>query len=221
MSELVYGVDTSYANGSPNWSQALRDPRTKFVVARVCYGSDPQFDDGDAFVAAHDACKAAERPFLPYLFWLAADDPVAQAKHFLDASDGRDGGRAPVIDVEEESGGESGDGWGSVEQNIERLGDCLFTIQSKLGQAIIYTNADTWATRFGNTDAFSGHRLYLAAYSIKPGEAQPIQGFKELVIHQFSDGNQGESPIAGLSTSTNNVDRDVLMVPDFAALNRR
>lgn len=214
---MIFGIDTSYANGSPAWQVALDDERTKFVYARVCYGQDPADDDGPAFTAAHDACKARGVPFLSYIFWLMGQDGAAQAQHYLDAGNGRFGLGA-IVDVEESSGVL---GWGSsVEQRIENLSKALAAIAAKIGQPIIYTNGDTWGTYFANTDAFSGHRFIVAQYGVEPGQFDPIPGIKEVVIHQFSDGT-GQTPISGLSTPANNVDRDVLIAPNFSMLGRR
>ena len=226
MGAMIYGVDTSYANGDPAegtgpaWDLALDDERVKFVIARVCYGLNSKYDDGLAFTSAHDACKRRSVPFGAYMFWLAFQDPASQGTHFLQAGNGLYGDISPVVDVEEGSGGENGDQWGSVAQNIANLDKTLQRIQMRLGQPIIYTNPDTWHTRFGDTDAFSGHRLWIAEYSVPVGEATPIPGFKELVLQQYSDG-QGLPPIAGLSRPTNNVDRDVLMGDDIRVLYRR
>lgn len=214
---MIFGVDTSYANGNPAWQVALDDERLKFVVSRVCYGSNPADDDGDAFTSAHNACKSRSVPFGAYIFWLMGQDGAAQANHFLAAGSGRFGQISPVVDVEE---GSRALGWGaSVAQRIANLSATLKVIEAKLGQAIIYTNPDTWQTYFGNTDAFSGHRLWLAEYGVAPGAAKCIPGFKNMVLHQFSNG-AGQKPIAGLSTPGNNVDRDVLIGNDLKVLFR-
>ncbi len=214
---MIFGVDTSWANGSPAWQVALDDERVKFVYARVCYGQDPADDDGQAFVDAHDACKSRGVPFLSYMFWLMGQDGAAQAQHYLDAADGRFGLGA-IVDVEE---GSFVTGWGSsVDERVANLSKTLTVIQAKIGQPIIYVNGDTFSRYFGNTDAFAGHRFIVAQYGVAPGKFDAIQGIKEVVIHQFSDGT-GQTPIAGLSTPGNNVDRDVLVAPDFSALGWR
>ena len=214
---MTQGIDTSYANGSPDWNLALDDERVKFVYARACYGQNPADDDGPAFVNAHDACKARGTTFLSYMFWLMGQDGKAQGAHFLDAADGRYGESA-VVDVEEGSGVM---GWGaSVDERVTNLSNTLTVIEAKIGEGIIYTNDDTWSTYFGNTDAFAGHRFIIAQYNGTPGVFDPIRGIKEVVIHQFSDGT-GMRPIAGISTPGNNVDRDALVAPDFSAIGRR
>lgn len=214
---MILGVDTSYANGSPNWGQALRDPRVGFVIARVSYGTNPADDDGDCFTTAHDATKRAGKPFGSYFFYLAGQDGKAQAEHFLECASGRYGDIAPVVDVEEGSGVE---GWGdSVEARIANLSAALSTLEAKLGQPIIYTDPNTWETYFAGTDAFAGHRFYLAHYTGVPGKFDAPRGVKNVVLHQYSDG-RGLAPIIGLSTPGNNVDRDALIGGDFRAIER-
>lgn len=204
---MIYGVDTSFANGTCDWDTAARDERVRFAYSRVCYGSIPADDDGPAFTRAHDACKRLKVPFGAYIFWLAWQDGVEQAQLFLQQADGRYGENSAVVDVEEGSGLH---GWGaSLEARIENLGKTLDTIEKTCGEPLIYTNRDTWSTYFENTDAFSGHRLWLAEYGTPPGQAVAIPGFKTIVAHQFSDGT-GQSPIVGLSKPDNNVDRDVV-----------
>jgi lysozyme len=215
----LYGVDTSFANGTPDWPQALTSNRVAFVIARACYGQNSADDDGAAFVNAHDACKAASVPFGAYMFWIAGQDGAAQATHFLEAANGRYGQIAPVVDVEEGSGAH---GWpATAEERIANLARTLSTIEAECGQPIIYTNADTWTTYFAGTDAFSGHRFWIAQYGVDPGKFDLIPGVKEVVLHQFSDG-AGMARIEGLSTPGNNVDRDVLVAASgFLALAKR
>jgi len=214
---MIYGVDTSYANGTCNWDQAAKDERVRWVYSRACYGSNPADDDGATLIAAHDGCKRNGIPFSAYMFWLAWQPGVDQAANFLDAANGVFGSNSPIVDVEEGSGLY---GWGaSLEARIANLAACLNAIQAKLGQPIIYTNRDTWETYFGGTDAFSGHRFISADYSSPAGSPVAIQGVKNIVAQQFSDGS-GQLPIQGLSKPDNNVDRDVLIGNDLAVLLR-
>ena len=215
---MIYGVDTSYANGSCDWDQAAKDEAVKWVYSRACYGSNPADDDGATLIQAHDGCKRNGIPFSAYIFWLAWQAGVDQAKNFLAAANGVFGPNSPVVDVEEGSGLY---GWGaSLEARIQNLAATLNTIQAKLGQPIIYTNQDTWDNYFGGTDAFSGHRFIIADYSTKPGGKIAIpKGVKTVVAQQFSDGS-GQQPILGLSKPDNNVDRDVLLGNDLAVLAR-
>jgi GH25 family lysozyme M1 (1,4-beta-N-acetylmuramidase) len=213
---MIYGLDCSYANGNPAWQTALSDARVQFVYARASYGTNPADDDGPAFTNAHNACKARGTKFGSYFFWLMGQDGAAQAKHFLEAANGMFGDLSVMVDVEEGSGVQ---GWGpDVASRIANLSATLTALQAKVGQPIIYVNADTWGTYFGNTDAFAGHRFVIAQYGVAPGKFDPVPGIEKVVMHQYSDG-QGQPPIAGLSTPGNNVDRDVILT-DFSSLAR-
>lgn len=203
---MIYGVDTSFANGTCDWDLAAKSGQVGWVYSRCCYGYDSADDDGPTFIQAHDECKRLSIPFSPYMFWLAWQDGAMQAQHFLTQCNGRYGDNSPVVDVEEGSGRY---GWGaSLDARIANLSACLTGIAAVLGSPIIYTNADTWMTYFGGTDAFAGHRFIIAQYNGTPGTFDPVPGITTVVGHQYSDG-KGLAPIPGLSKPDNNVDRDV------------
>jgi lysozyme len=183
---MLHGIDVSYAQGNPSWDEAAKDPRVKFVISRVCYGSNPADDDGPIFNRNHDECKRLNIPFGAYIFFRFTEDPGAQAVHFLNMAAGRYGQIRPMVDVEEGSG-TTGDPY----QNILALGTFNSAIQAALGvQPIIYTNADTWDTTMGGTDAFSGHSLHVASYGSNDGSGagNPVlpQGFSKWAIHQYT-----------------------------------
>ena len=205
---MIFGVDTSFANGMPDWDRAVQDERVRWVYSRCCYGTDKWDDDGSAFTLAHDACKRLKIPFSAYMFWIAWEDGAAQAQHAMQVANGRYGGNRFIVDVEEGSGLL---GWGaSVQTRIVNLAATLDGIKAAIGEPMIYTNYDTWVNFFGGTDAFSGHSFIIAQYNGTPGVVDSIPGIKNIVGHQYSDG-RGLSPIPGLSTPDNNVDRDVLL----------
>jgi GH25 family lysozyme M1 (1,4-beta-N-acetylmuramidase) len=182
-SSVIHGVDCSYAQGYPNWDAAAKSPLVKFVIARVAYGDNPADDDGDIFARNHDECKRLHIPFGCYMFYLFDEDPIAQAKHFIAAASGRYGQLRPAVDVEERSGTT-----GSVAGNVRHLAAFNAGIQRDLAcQPIIYTNADTWNTTMGRSDAFAGHSLWVASFNDNPGHPVMPQGFKTWAIHQYSN----------------------------------
>ena len=182
---MIPGVDVSYVQRYPSWAAARGTGKVQFVYARATYGSNPADDDGPIFAFNHDQCKQRSIPFAPYTFWIAAQDPKTQADHFLSAIDGREGDAILMVDVEEGSGVE---GWGSIQHNIEVLGQYLDIITKAICQPLIYTNADTWNTFFGGTDAFSGHKLFVASYGTTPGNPVLPNGFTDWTIHQYTSG---------------------------------
>ena len=103
----------------------------------------------------------------------------------LQAASGRYGTLLPVVDVEEESVA-AGTG-GNTADRIANLAAYSAAIEAGLGcKPIIYTNADTWATYFGDTDGFSGHVLWVASWG-EPGEYAMPGGFKAAQVQQYAD----------------------------------
>lgn len=214
---MILGVDLSYANGTPDWQTASKDERVKLVYSRCAYGTNPADDDGPIFATNHDACKVLSIPFGGYAFWIMGQDGRAQAEHWVVAANGRYGQNAFAVDVEEGSGVY---GWGdSVQARIENLAATMTKLKAEIGEPMLCVNPDTWATYFGNSDAFSGHRVYLMDYTGVPGQFDAVPGLPNVRLHQFSDGS-GQDPIPGLSTSDNNVDRDALIGGDLSVLAR-
>ena len=205
---MLSGVDVSYAQGSIDWAAVGNSAKVQFAYARACYGSNPADDDGDVFVANHDGCKANGISFGAYMFFLLTEDPEAQANHFLNLIDGRQGQLRPMVDVEEGSGST-----GSVEGNIAALGLFNDIVQAKLAAPIIYTNSDTWSTSFGGTDGFSGHSLWVANFTGVPGQLDLPTGFKDWAIHQYSD----VGSIPGIS---GNVDLDAYNGDNLGGITR-
>jgi lysozyme len=97
-----------------------------------------------------------------------------------------------MVDVEEGSGST-----GSVAGNIAALAAFNAEIERALGcQPIIYTNADTWNTTMGGTDAFVGHSLMVASFGANDGTGagNPTlpNGFTKWAIQQYT--SQGRVP---------------------------
>lgn len=183
---MIAGVDVSYAQDTPDWAAAKTSGDVGFVYSRVCYGTNPADDDGDVFVHNHDECKRLSIPFGSYLFWIMGQDGKAQAQHFLEQASGRYGNCYPMVDVEEGSGVE---GWGSsLDERIDNLGETLDAIEKAVARPIIYTNRDTWQTYFEGTDAFSGHRLWIASYGVPAGHPVMPGGWTDWTVHQYTSG---------------------------------
>lgn len=183
---MLRGIDVSYAQSTIDWKRVKATGEVGFAYSRVCYGTNPADDDGETFVANHDACKTLSIPFGSYCFWIAGQDGKAQAAHYLEAANGRYGNCFPMVDVEEGSGVE---GWGSsLDERIDNLGETLDAIEKAVAKPIIYTNADTWETQFAGTDAFSGYTLWVASYGTVPGNPIMPGGWTQWGVHQYTSG---------------------------------
>lgn len=179
MSDPVYGIDVSYANGNINWDDAHASGRFSFVYNRATYGANPADDDGPIFVRNHDECRRLNIPVGAYHFYRFSSGASAQANHFLQASYGRLGTLLPMVDIEEQSF----DAIPSMTAAISSISTVLHTIEAKVGKRpIIYTNYDTWYKYLQNTDAFAGHQLWLAQ-TLSP-DTGLYGGWKDWLIWQ-------------------------------------
>jgi GH25 family lysozyme M1 (1,4-beta-N-acetylmuramidase) len=203
---LLHGLDVSYAQGMAiDWDAVHRSGLAEFVYARATYAANPANDDPN-FGRNHDECKRLGIPFGAYHFFRFTVPAADQAAHFLSAIDGRTGTLCPAVDVEELSG--RGD---SVAQMIESLSAFIGAVEKALGRAmLIYTNRNTWNTALGGSDAFAGHRLWVANITEEPDTppAMPA-GFPDWTIHQYSSTGR----IPATDGSFGNVDLNVLKGP--------
>lgn len=138
-----------------------------------------------------------------YHFVRMNDDGALQAKHFLSQRGGACT-LVPMVDIEEASF----DGVTlPLETKIARFSHLISAIDRTLPigkRCIIYTNYDTWTTYMGNTDAFSGHLLWVAQ-SEDPRKSGLFGGWKSAAIWQYSIGR-----VPGIS---GDVDLDKILVP--------
>jgi hypothetical protein len=162
--------------------------------------------DDENFARNHDECKRLGIPFGAYHFFQFPVPAADQAAHFLSVIDGREGTLCPAVDVEEESG--RGD---SVAQMIANLSAFIGIVEHALGRAmVIYTNRNMWNSVLGGSDAFAGHRLWVANFTYNPDTAPAMPaGFRDWTIYQYSDKGRIVSTDASIGT----VDLNVLKAP--------
>jgi GH25 family lysozyme M1 (1,4-beta-N-acetylmuramidase) len=198
------GVDVSYAQGIVDWDSVAANKLTSFVYSRACYGSNPADDDGSIFRRNHDECKRLGIPFGAYHFFLFSQGGTDQANHFLEQINGRYGELRAMVDIEEMSG------FGQSQADmISNLGSFTQIVEAAVGaKMLIYTNADTWNTRLGGTNAFAGHQLWVCNFTFDP-TVQPAMpnGFSDWTIFQYAD--NGSIPVLDGPT-TRAVDLDIL-----------
>ncbi len=203
---LLHGIDVSYAQGTKiDWDAVHRSGIAGFVYSRATNAANPALDD-ENFVRNHDECKRLGIPFGAYHFFQFPVPAADQAAHFLSVIDGRTGTLCPAVDVEEGSG--RGD---SLAQMIANLSAFIGIVEHALGRAmVIYTNRNTWNTVLGGSDAFAGHRLWVANFTYDPNTAPAVPaGFPDWTLFQYSD----KGSIVSTDASVGAVDLDVLKGP--------
>lgn len=202
--QRVRGIDISDDDGEIDWDAAVRRGGIDFVYAQATYGSVPPKDDAQ-FDRNHDACKRLSIPFGAYHFLRFPHPGDEQARHFLQRVDGRVGTLAPMVDIELDSGDAD-----SFVARVTCLSSFCAVVEKALRTSvIIYTNKDTWNTKMGGTDAFSGHRLWVANYTERPDLPPAMPGgWKTWTIFQYS----ASGPILPLATPSkvDGLDLDVL-----------
>jgi len=199
------GIDVSYAQETIDWDAVKRRGGCDFAYSRASYGAQAKYDD-DNFARNHDECKRLGIPFGAYHFFRFSESPADQAQHFLSRIDGRSGTLCPMVDVEVESGALS-----SATQMVDALSAFVQAVEKALNaKMIIYTNADMWDGHLGGSDAFAGHKLWVANFTGSPvGEPAMPSGFKTWTIWQYSD----KGTITTTSGMTHGLDLDALAGP--------
>jgi len=176
-----------------------------FVYARATYAANPANDDPN-FVRNHDECKRLGIPFGAYHFFLFSVPAADQAAHFLQTIDGRNGTLCPAVDVEELSGRGA-----SIEQMVADLSAFITAVERALSRPVmIYTNRNTWNTVLGGSDAFAGHRLWVANITGDPQTPPAMpSGFPDWTVYQYSSSGH----IPSTDGTFGNVDLNVLKGP--------
>ena len=197
---MIPGIDISVDQGDVDFGQVKASGLVAWVHAKATEG----ITYTDALYAQnHDRAKIAGEPFGGYHFFRGGDNGAAQAQHFLQTIDGREGDVLPMVDCEE--GGRDGV---DASTYLGRLAMFLKTLDATLRgkRTIIYFEYSFWVDFLGGYDGFSGHPAFPAAYNNDSSLDMTGTGWADWTIWQYSDGS-GLPLIPGIST---NVDRDRL-----------
>lgn len=204
---ILHGVDVSYAQGAIDWRRVGMSGLVDFAYIKATEGLhlvDEQLG------ANHDGAKKAGIPFGVYHFFHFGIDPVAQAQHFLGATNGVHGKLLPVVDVE--GGGQ--DHVTDLPTLIANLSAFVRTVDATLGgkRTMIYTDYGDWNGFMAGTDAFAGHPLWIAEYNHQAAPSLP-QGWSDWSVWQHTSG----AIVPGIP---GHVDADVLQGGDLAKIAR-
>ena len=102
MSAPLTGIDVSNNQGTIDWAKVAHDPqRIRFAFVKASEG----LTFTDAFYARNrrDATKLGI-PVGAYHYAHPANDPIAEAKHFLNVARPKPGDLRPALDLEEDDG---------------------------------------------------------------------------------------------------------------------
>ena len=175
------GIDVSYYSGRVNWSE-FQAARYDFAFIRATVGSDYK----DPLFEYHwDRTKQLGLQPGAYHYFVPQDDPVAQARWFIDNVGLSPGDLAPAVDVE------------SLGKNpppdvSDRLKVFLDLLEAHYGvPPIIYTGPNFWDRYM--TDEFGAYPLWVADYDT--GEPHLPKGWNRWSLWQW----KGNAELKGIS----------------------
>jgi lysozyme len=210
----LQGIDISEDQGTVDFAK-VKASGIDFVSAKASEGLT--LLDGK-FKEYHTQAKAADLPFGAYHFFHFNDNPVTQAKFFLQTIDGFEGQLLPMVDVEEMPGTAL-----ELRECENLLGVFLDIVDDTLHgkRSLLYTFLSFWnqdvnarGVRVGmnGSDAFAGHPLWIAEYNSDAAPELP-RGFQDWAIWQHTS----SSYVPGIAP---HVDIDMLNGDDLGLISR-
>jgi lysozyme len=174
----VQGIDVSKWQSKVNW-QSVKEASIAFAFARATYGNT---EVDSEFKSNWQGMKDADIIRGPYHFFVAADDPTAQANLFVNTVGSLDSGDLPpVLDVEADSGTSS-----TLVADVQTWLDAVEQMMGR--RPIIYTAPSYWNQYL--TDGFSSYPLWVAEYGVSAPKS--VNGWSEWTFWQYSEsGNVG------------------------------
>lgn len=198
------GIDVSYHSGHVDWAAAKADGST-FALTLATAGVDFR----DPFLTAHwTRMREAGLVRGAYHFYVADDDPVEQAHHFLSHVVLEPGDLRPVVDIES-AGKDSGAA--DLVADLERF---VEEVEQTIGIApIVYTGPVFWRDRVGS-DAFRELPLWIAEYGTDTPIVPP--GWSTWSLWQYRGNAEMPhvAPIVDLNRLHADVDTRTLRVPE-------
>jgi lysozyme len=167
MTNILQGIDVSYAQGLIDWDQVANSKLIDFAFCKASEAvhTDPQFKRNWEAIKAHGLIRGA------YHFARLNIDPVVEANYFVEVVGSLDPTHMLVLDVE----AASVSGVQFTDWNIA----WLETVEKKTGTTpIVYTGGPFFNSHGGSLNADTVQRLshfplWLAAYTVDPKKYIP------------------------------------------------
>lgn len=154
--DTVRGIDVSHFQGKVNWNE-VKERGMHFGIAKATQGigyTDPEFHNNWEKIKEIGLYRGT------YHFYVAADDPIKQAEHFVNMVKSIGAHHLPpALDLEG-----SDIGGLSVEKYQENVMTWLKHVEENLGmKPMIYTN-HPFGNQYLNNEEFSNYHLWIAEY---------------------------------------------------------
>lgn len=159
--DTLKGIDVSHYQGDVDW-KVVKEGGMHFGIAKSTQGvgyTDPQFKSNWENIAAAGLYRGT------YHFYVANDDPTAQAEHFINTV-GNIGEHHinPILDLEATIGDLT------VEEYQKNVLTWLKKVEESMGVTpVIYTNRPFGNANLNN-EAFNKYHLWLAEYGAKKAD---------------------------------------------------
>lgn len=156
--DTIRGVDVSHFQGDVNWDD-VKASGMHFGITKATQGLDfvdPKFSENWVNIGKSGLYRGT------YHFYVAEDDPIKQAEHFVNTVKSIDGHHLPpALDLEGENiGGKT------IEQYHKDVLAWLNHVESKLNvKPMIYTN-NPFGNKYLDNEKFSEYVLWVAEYGI-------------------------------------------------------
>ncbi|MEX3505120.1 glycoside hydrolase family 25 protein [Corynebacterium sp. LK2510] len=187
---LVQGIDVAghqRPEGQPiDWLTVAGPGGQEFAFVKATEGEGWMnvFYDEDARAARDAGVEVGA-----YHYARPAKDPIAQARYFADVINaGPDLTLPPVLDLEVD------EGLGAAELTAWTTAFLTEVERATGTKPMLYTYRYFWLERMGNTNAFTGYPLWLAAYQTQA--PRPVGGWDKVSFWQRS----GDGRVAGVAT---------------------
>lgn len=174
----VQGADLSHFNGEVEWDQVEKSD-LRFVVLKATEGVDWV----DPTFAEHwESAKKSGFVRGAYHFFVSHDDPLEEAKWYVENVELEPGDLPPIVDVERADKKDKAD----LSKNLKSF---LEVIEDHYGvKPIIYTGAKFWDSTIG--EPLDGYHLWVAHYGV-PKPSLP-SGWDRWTFWQYTQGGKVE-----------------------------
>ena len=180
---MIKGIDVSGHQRSISW-RAVKRAGVAFAFIKATEGVG--FVDS-AFERHRTDARRAGVPVGAYHFArpdtnISAQDPIAEADHFIDVAEPAEGDLLPVLDLET-----PGLSSAQMARWAKRF---LQRVEKRIGEPpILYTFPSYWTDRMANSKAFARYPLWLASYGPDDGRVHPVRtigGWERIAVHQYT-----------------------------------
>lgn len=177
--DTIQGFDVSHFQGKVDWA-LIKKSGKHFGIAKSTQGityTDPAFHTNWNAIVENGMYRGT------YHFYVAKDDPIAQANHFVNVVKNMgEHHLPPALDLE----GEGIDGL-TVEEYQENVLKWLTLVEEKLGmKPMIYTN-HPFGNQYLNNEKFSSYHLWIAEYGSEEAKIPQAWSNKSWIGWQFTE----------------------------------